>query len=81
MTTITTRRFLQTTGLLFAGVLLAACGKKAPEAAAPAAMLVAPSIQVIVFVCVAATIWLGLYPSNIIDWVNRASRDLLALML
>ena len=40
MTTITTRRFLQTTGLLFAGVLLAACGKKEPEApaAAPAAI-------------------------------------------
>jgi len=38
MTPITTRRFLQTTGALFAGVLLAACGKKEPEApAAPAA--------------------------------------------
>jgi polar amino acid transport system substrate-binding protein len=30
MTTITTRRFLQSAGLLFAGVLLAACGKKEP---------------------------------------------------
>jgi NADH-quinone oxidoreductase subunit N len=50
-------------------------------AAALPALAVAPSVQVIVFVCVAATIWLGLYPSNIIDWVNRASRDLLALML
>lgn len=46
MTTITTRRFLQTTGLLFAGVLLAACGKKAPEAAAPAASEPAPAASV-----------------------------------
>jgi len=38
MTPITTRRFLQSTAALFAGVLLAACGKKEPEApAAPAA--------------------------------------------
>lgn len=35
-TPITTRRFLQTVGLLFAGALLAACGKKEP-AQAPAA--------------------------------------------
>jgi polar amino acid transport system substrate-binding protein len=35
MTPITTRRFLQSAGLLFAGVVLAACGKKEP--AAPAA--------------------------------------------
>jgi polar amino acid transport system substrate-binding protein len=46
MTTITTRRFLQTTGLLVAGVLLAACGKKAPEAAAPAASAPAPAASV-----------------------------------
>ena len=46
MTTITTRRFLQTSGLLFAGVLLAACGKKAPEAAAPAASEPAPAASV-----------------------------------
>ncbi|GAP35733.1 basic amino acid ABC transporter substrate-binding protein [Piscinibacter sakaiensis] len=38
MTAFTTRRFLQTTGLLLAGMLLSACGKKdeAPAAAAPA---------------------------------------------
>jgi polar amino acid transport system substrate-binding protein len=45
MTTITTRRFLQTTGLLFAGVLLAACGKKEP-APAPAASAAAPAASV-----------------------------------
>ena len=38
MTTLTTRRFLQSAGLLMAGLLLSACGKKdeAPAAAAPA---------------------------------------------
>ena len=38
MTALTTRRFLQTAGLLFAGLLLSACGKKdeAPAAAMPA---------------------------------------------
>lgn len=44
MTTITTRRFLQTVGLLFAGTLLAACGKK--EAPAPAASAPAPAASV-----------------------------------
>jgi len=45
----TTRRFLQTTGLLAAGLLLAACGKKeappapAPAAAAPASAPAAPA--------------------------------------
>jgi polar amino acid transport system substrate-binding protein len=44
MSTITTRRFLQTVGLLFAGTLLAACGKK--EAPAPAASAPAPAASV-----------------------------------
>jgi polar amino acid transport system substrate-binding protein len=44
MTAITTRRFLQTVGLLFAGTLLAACGKK--EAPAPAASAPAPAASV-----------------------------------
>ncbi len=43
-TAITTRRFLQTVGLLFAGTLLAACGKK--EAPAPAASAPAPAASV-----------------------------------
>jgi polar amino acid transport system substrate-binding protein len=37
MSALTTRRFLQTAGLLFAGLLLAACGKKEAPAEAPAA--------------------------------------------
>jgi polar amino acid transport system substrate-binding protein len=42
MPDITTRRFLQTTGLLLAGLVLAACGKKEPEAPAAAAPASAP---------------------------------------
>ncbi len=45
MTAITTRRFLQTAGLLFAGALLAACGKK-DEAPAPSAAAPAPAASV-----------------------------------
>jgi len=45
MTTITTRRFLQSVGLLFAGVLLAACGKKEPSPP-PAASAPAPAASV-----------------------------------
>jgi len=45
MTPITTRRFLQSAGLLFAGVLLAACGKKEP-APAPATSAPAPAASV-----------------------------------
>jgi len=43
MIALTTRRFLQTAGLLIAGVVLSACGKKEPPApaAAPAASAVA----------------------------------------
>jgi polar amino acid transport system substrate-binding protein len=50
---LTTRQFLQTTGLIAAGLLLAACGKKepapAPAAAAPAsAAAPAPAAKVVV---------------------------------
>ncbi|HEX6708551.1 MAG TPA: basic amino acid ABC transporter substrate-binding protein [Albitalea sp.] len=52
MTALTTRRFLQTAGLLIAGVVLSACGKKEPPAAAPAASAVAsapaPAVKVYV---------------------------------
>jgi polar amino acid transport system substrate-binding protein len=43
MTVITTRRFLQSAGLLAAGLLLAACGKKEPEAPAAAASAPTPA--------------------------------------
>ncbi len=37
MTSMTTRRFLKTASMMFAGLVLAACGKQEPPAAAPAA--------------------------------------------
>jgi polar amino acid transport system substrate-binding protein len=45
MTTYTTRRFLQTAGLLIAGIVLGACSKQEPPktAAAPAASAAAPA--------------------------------------
>jgi NADH-quinone oxidoreductase subunit N len=46
----------------------------------PVRLAVPISVQFIVIICVAATIWLGLYPPNIIAWANDASRQLLALM-
>jgi NADH-quinone oxidoreductase subunit N len=50
------------------------------EDAAPIKLSVPVSVQFIVILCVVATIWLGLYPPNIISWANDASRQLLALM-
>ncbi len=38
-------------------------------------------VQITVLVCVLATVWLGLYPPNIIEWANTASRQLLGFML
>jgi hypothetical protein len=46
----------------------------------PVRLAVPLSVQVIVIICVAATIWIGLYPPNIIQWANDASRQLLAMM-
>ena len=43
MTALTTRRFLQTAGLLIAGVVLSACGKKEPPVAAAPAASAAPA--------------------------------------
>jgi proton-translocating NADH-quinone oxidoreductase chain N len=49
-------------------------------AAAPVRLAVPVSAQFVVFICVVATIWIGLYPPNIIEWANEASRQLLAMM-
>lgn len=46
----------------------------------PARVVVPIPVQIIVLLCVGATIWIGLYPPNIIEWANDASRQLLALM-
>jgi proton-translocating NADH-quinone oxidoreductase chain N len=50
------------------------------EDAVPVRLSIPVSVQFIVLLCAAVTIWLGLYPPNIIDWANDASRQLLALM-
>lgn len=44
-------------------------------------MPVSIPVQVSLVICVIATLWLGVYPSNVIGWVDSASRQLLALML
>jgi proton-translocating NADH-quinone oxidoreductase chain N len=48
--------------------------------AVPVRLSVPVAVQFAVIICVAGTIWLGLYPPNIIEWANDASRQLLALM-
>jgi NADH-quinone oxidoreductase subunit N len=53
-----------------------------PESAAPVARMPVPiGVQFILVICVGATIWLGFYPANILDWANDASRQLLATMM
>lgn len=51
------------------------------EDGVPARMPVPIGVQFILVICVGATIWLGLYPANILDWANDASRQLLAMMM
>ena len=52
----------------------------AENATAPVlAMPISIPIQIGLLVCVVATLWIGLYPPNIIAWANNASRTLLAL--
>jgi NADH:ubiquinone oxidoreductase subunit 2 (subunit N) len=50
------------------------------EDAAPVRLAIPMSLQFVVMVCVVVTIWIGLYPPNILEWANDASRQLLALM-
>jgi NADH:ubiquinone oxidoreductase subunit 2 (subunit N) len=39
------------------------------------------AIQLSLVICVAATLWIGIYPPNVIDWADDASRQLLGLLL
>jgi NADH-quinone oxidoreductase subunit N len=39
------------------------------------------AVQVILVICVGATIYLGIYPTTVIEWADNASRQLLAMML
>lgn len=41
-------------------------------------MPISISVQLALVVCVVATLWIGVYPPNLIDWANTASRQFLA---
>jgi proton-translocating NADH-quinone oxidoreductase chain N len=41
------------------------------------ALNVPMAVQLVVIICVVATLWLGLYPPNVIGWANSASQQLL----
>lgn len=44
-------------------------------------MPISLSIQLSLVICVAATLWIGIYPPNVIEWADDASRQLLALLM
>jgi NADH:ubiquinone oxidoreductase subunit 2 (subunit N) len=46
----------------------------------PAAFSVSLPLQLGLVICVLATIWIGVYPPNVIGWADTASRQLLALV-
>ncbi len=51
-----------------------------PEAAEgykPATMRTPLAVQVVLVICLVATLWLGIYPPRVIDWANSASQQLL----
>lgn len=50
------------------------------EDVVPVKLSVPIGVQFVVIICVVATIWIGLYPPNILEWANDASRQLLAMM-
>ncbi|MCB0060514.1 MAG: NADH-quinone oxidoreductase subunit N [Caldilineaceae bacterium] len=45
----------------------------------PKAFSMSLGVQFALLVCVLATFWIGIYPPNVINWVNNASQQLLAL--
>ncbi len=45
----------------------------------PVAMSMALPIQLVVAICVIATIWIGIYPPSFIDWANEASEKFLTV--
>jgi len=48
--------------------------------AAVSSLAISIPIQIGLLVCVVATLWIGLYPPNVIEWANTASRSLLTLL-
>jgi NADH:ubiquinone oxidoreductase subunit 2 (subunit N) len=50
------------------------------EAEEPVKVPVPIPLQVVVALCVLATLWIGIYPPNLIEWANNASQQLIAMM-
>jgi NADH-quinone oxidoreductase subunit N len=44
-------------------------------------LVISIPVQLALILCVVATFWIGVYPPSVIDWVDNASRQLLALGL
>lgn len=45
----------------------------------PTVLPTALAVQFVLAICVVATLWLGIYPPNVIEWANTASQQLLSL--
>lgn len=43
--------------------------------------LISIPVQMALIICVVATFWIGVYPPSVIEWVDRASRQLLSMGL
>ncbi len=43
--------------------------------------LISIPVQMTLIICVVATFWIGVYPPSVIEWVDRASRQLLSMGL
>jgi NADH-quinone oxidoreductase subunit N len=50
------------------------------DEAEPVKVPVPIPLQVVVTLCVLATLWIGIYPPNLIEWANNASQQLIAMM-
>jgi len=53
----------------------------ATPAAGPKPFLISIPVQLALIICVVATFWIGVYPPSVIEWVNRASQQLLTFGL
>ena len=43
-------------------------------------MQVSIPVQISLVVCVVATLWIGIYPPNVLNWATWASQQLLAMV-
>jgi NADH-quinone oxidoreductase subunit N len=46
----------------------------------PLPMRTPMAVQIVLVVCLLGTVWLGLYPTHVIDWANSASQQLLTFI-